>query len=760
MTKLIFIFLFSFLALSSDEFRLYEWKSYSSQLSIRDVVLDNDNNLWAATSGGVVKYYYEDDKFEYFDNINGLSSVNYSAIEYIQEFDIIVAGNLQGNLDLIFSDGRVINVYDIYNSNFINKRIKDIKYNNGIVYIGGDFGIAELIPNPEGGVFEQTFADSYRLVNVNKIHIVDNEIYITTEKNGIQYLEIGDIISNPRNWENIELITEEVYGSIIDMKFYNNELYFCNLKKIYKINYNLDNDTISQVSESNYDLNMFFVFENNLYYDNLFGYRNIQQTDRFDYFGNDTINSSTHNGVFVYNNELILFGEYEGFIFVNKSKEIRKAVPKTSLSNSIYDMEVDSKSNLWVTTGNRGFMKFDGVSWSYFNSFIKDINQEDIPINNYRKLSIDRFDNIYIGHRGLGTGLLVIDTEDDYTFRTYNQRNSEFEGIDQSDELSFFEAAETVFDRNNVSWTVNYADFYPGNFLVAIDGDKHYGYKNCVGLNRRGFYHMVIDNYGTKWIGSDLGRDQDGIVLFNENGTLEDTSDDICVQLRTNNVPELANNVIKSLAVDKNGWIWAGTSTGITYFLNPGGVLNDENPRSLVAVAPTYFVEFDVTDIYVDEINYKWIATSKGVFVYNGDGTKEIARINTENSPLPTNDVRNITIDPATGEVYFGTALGLFSAKSISVKPSQVYDIICYPQPFRPQIDMNLTIEGLAGKSDIRIVTTNGELVRQINALGDKIFWDGKDKNGNFVNSGVYLIFASSGTSNIQSVQKVAVINR
>jgi streptogramin lyase len=757
MIKLILIFLLANLALSSEEFRLYNWKSYSSQVSIRDVASDKDGNLWCATSGGVVKYNFDKENFDYFDNINGLSSVNYSAIEYIPDFDLIVAGNLHGNLDLIFADGRVLNIYDIYNSNLINKRINDLKFINGILYVGGGFGLAEFIPNPEGNSFEQTFADSYRLVSVNKIHNIDNRIYITTEKNGIQWLEIGNIMSNPRNWTNIDLISETQFGSIVDMKFFNDKLYFCNNRNVFKI----ESDTVSHIFESNYDLNMFFIHNDKLYLDNLFGYRDIDQIDRFDYFGNDTISSSTHNGVFVYENELILFGEREGLLFVDMFKNIVKKTPLTSFSNSIFDMEVDSKGNLWISTATTGFMKFDGQNWSYFNSFIKDIEGNDIPANSYRKLSINSNDDVFIGHRGTGTGLLVVDTKDEnYKFRTYSQRNSAFQGIDIDDDNSFFEAAGTAFDRNNISWTINWADFYPGHFLVAIDGDKHYGFNNCIGLNRRGFYHIAIDNNGTKWIGADYGRDQDGIILFNENGTLEDTSDDICVQLRTNNVPELANNVIRSLAVDKNGWVWAGTNTGITYFLNPIGILYDSNPRSLVAVSPTYFVEFDVADIFVDEINYKWIATSSGVYVYNGDGTKEIARINTENSPLPTNDIRSITINPKTGEVFFGTGLGLFSANSVSVRPSKEYDIICYPQPFSPQIDMNLTIEGLAGQSDIRIITPNGQLVRQIDALGDKIFWDGKDKNGNFVNSGVYLILASSGTSNIQSVQKVAVINK
>jgi len=421
-------------------------------------------------------------------------------------------------------------------------------------------------------------------------------------------------------------------------------------------------------------------------------------------------------------------------------------------------MELDSKNNLWVTTGVRGFMKYNGSNWTYYNDYIKDVNGVNIPPNSYKKISINKNDDLYIGQRG--KGLLVAESfNEDYRFKFYDETNSAFFGRGVNDELTFLEAGETEFDRNNVSWTVNWSDKNPGPVLIAKDGEEFHSFINCAGLTKRGFLHLAIDNEGTKWLGSDLGSERIGLVLFNENGTLEDKSDDICLNIDTDNLPELANNTIKTIALDKNGWIWVGTATGITYFLNPGGFLYDDDPRSLVAVAPNMFLEFDVNHIFVDEINYKWISTNNGIYVYNPDGTIEIAHITTDNSPLPSNIVKNITINSTTGEVFIATELGLYSAMSVSVSPSKDYDIVCYPQPFNTKNDPILTIEGLAGKSDIRITTVGGQLVRQIDALGDKIHWDGKDFSGNFVKSGVYLILASSGVNNLQSVQKIAVIN-
>lgn len=756
MKKILFLIL-SFISLNlySQEFRLYNWEALTSHKSIRAAALDNDNNLWCASSGGIVRFDIDSKEIELFDNTNGLSSVNYSSIAFISDINTVIAGSNQGNIDVIFEDGRILNIYDIANSNLTNKRINEIAYINGKVYIAGDFGLTEFNPNPEGSVFEQTFGDSYRLVSVNKVRFFKNKIYIATEQNGVQILDVNKNISDPKNWETINRDNGLLSNSIQDIFYFNNELYIAGHKKVYKYS----NDVIEEIFASDFDLNLLFEFENNLYVDDLFAFVSLTSNNSFAYYGNDTISSSTHNGLNILNDKIYLFGEKEGLIELYNNQITNKYSPNTSFTNAIFDMEFDSKGNLWLTTGNSGFMKYDGNDWEYFNSFIVNSEGENIPQNSYKKIAINSNDDIYLGYRGNAGQVVMRNNNGEYDYVMYNESNSGFVGIDPTKPPSFFEAAETQFDRNGVAWTINWADFYPGPVLIAEDNGQFYSFNNCAGISKRGFFHLAIDNSGTKWLGADQSRDLEGLVLYNENGTLEDKSDDICMNIMTRDLPELVNNTITTLAVDKNGWVWAGTPTGITYFLNPSALLYDDDPRSLVAVGPNIFQDFAVNHIFVDALNYKWISTSSGLYVYNSDATEQISFINTTNSPLPTNDVRHVNINESTGEVFIATSLGLYKANSISIRPSQEYDIICYPQPFKTNDGNLLTIEGLAGQSDVRITTSNGQLIRQISALGDKIFWDGKDQSGNFVKSGVYLILASSGVENIQSVQKIAIIN-
>jgi hypothetical protein len=110
--------------------------------------------------------------------------------------------------------------------------------------------------------------------------------------------------------------------------------------------------------------------------------------------------------------------------------------------------------------------------------------------------------------------------------------------------------------------------------------------------------------------------------------------------------------------------------------------------------------------------------------------------------------------------MLIGTSTGLFRLKTLFSKPLDSYDITAYPQPFDPNRDDNLKITGLAADSEIRIVSPAGELVHIIRAQGKEILWDGRDKNGNFVNSGVYLLLAGSEFNGESSVAKIAVVKK
>ena len=80
-------------------------------------------------------------------------------------------------------------------------------------------------------------------------------------------------------------------------------------------------------------------------------------------------------------------------------------------------------------------------------------------------------------------------------------------------------------------------------------------------------------------------------------------------------------------------------------------------------------------------------------------------------------------------------------------RENKVYDIYNYPNPFADETYFTFNISGteLPEEMSVKIFTVAGRLIRDfeipVNQLGfgfNKIFWDGKDQDGNSIANGVY----------------------
>jgi flagellar hook assembly protein FlgD len=162
----------------------------------------------------------------------------------------------------------------------------------------------------------------------------------------------------------------------------------------------------------------------------------------------------------------------------------------------------------------------------------------------------------------------------------------------------------------------------------------------------------------------------------------------------------------------------------------------------------------------VDAVDNKWIATNNGIWVLNPDGSELLLHITAETYPLISNVVKSLAQNKNTGTVYAGTDNGMSEMSTTAILPNSTYDIVCSPQPFDPSRDNTLIIDGLAESSQVRILTMNGELVKSIETASRSITWDGTDDNGNLVGSGVYVVSASSSTTKVTGVGKIALIRR
>ena len=149
--------------------------------------------------------------------------------------------------------------------------------------------------------------------------------------------------------------------------------------------------------------------------------------------------------------------------------------------------------------------------------------------------------------------------------------------------------------------------------------------------------------------------------------------------------------------------------------------------------------------IAVDGANRKWIGTTNGVWLVSASADKIINRFTMDNSPMPSNTIQKIAIDPVTGDVYIGTDLGIVSYKGTAIEGAEENNkVITFPNPIPSSYRGTIAIKGVVENADVRITDVTGQLVYRTKALGGQAVWNGLDYKGKRPQSGVYLIFVTN----------------
>jgi hypothetical protein len=421
-------------------------------------------------------------------------------------------------------------------------------------------------------------------------------------------------------------------------------------------------------------------------------------------------------------------------------------------------MDVDSKGRLWVATrtldqtNGRGITMFDkDGNW---NNIIPIINNR--TIEQCLKIKVVNNNDIYVSTWGLGF-LKITEQDTGFAVQLFDTSNSPFTGAITTSS-NYIIAGKTEVDNEGNIWTINYGEGNPGPILISADKTGNFNsYYNNTSLNDRQFIEMAIDRWGVKWLASSkFGK---GMYYFYENRTPDNPNDDKYGRVSQSTNSDLLDNDQTSLAVDKTGILWIGTSAGLNFIYDTYPAISGDK---IYIREESHLRNQYVNDIHVDALNNKWIATNKGVWVLNEDASETLNSeiLNSTNSPLIDDEVISITSDPETGLIYFGTKNGLSVAQSNSVVAIDKYDIECYPQPFDPIAHKILFIDGLEENSNVTIMGTDGTFINALNAKGRVVSWDGKDINGNLVANGVYIVVGSSATTKGGAVGKFAVLRK
>lgn len=714
------------------------WQNYADMKSAKDIAATSVG-VWSAAQGGAYFYNTTDNSFTTYSKSSGLNGTELTAIG-IDTYNKVWFGSASGLIDVFDPQTNSFrSILDISNSDKTSKKINDITIAGDTVYVATDFGIS-LIDSKSYLFYDTYFKFGSFTSNIKVNNILFSDLIYASTESGVVIQKAGATnLSAPESWNVYDQNSGLPTGGTNVIGFYNSTLIAGTNSGLYTFDGFAWQPYLSLTGSKILDLLVIGNSLNILTPTNVFAFdgatlSELWSTDsqpvKLGYQGNVGLIVATKFGIYVNNN----------FIY-----------PNGPAANQFPNMTVDKEGNLWSASGKDvtgvGVYKYNKSEWKIFNVE----NYPDLFTNAYYSIYSASDNSIYTGSWGQGFARI----NNDEITRFY-AANTNMIGIPNN--LEFIVITGFAEDSKGNIWATN-LNAADSKSLYAFTQDSMYSFRNPL-EQHSGFSeveNLVIDQYGTKWY--TLGNEGSiGLFYFNEKGTFNDATDDVYGYITTSK--GLTSNAIFSLAIDRRGDLWVGTSLGVNIITNLNTVLSSSNPQ--LRISSSFSVrQQTINSIAVDPLNQKWLGTNQGLFLLSTDGTQLLAALDTKNSPLLSDQIESLAIDEQTGRVYAGTASGLTSFDTPSILPVESFNgLTIYPNPLVITDGSKLaTIDGLIRNTDIKIVTVSGKLVREFSSPGGRTaFWDGRDNDGNLVSSGVYIIIAFDQEGNNVETGKIAVL--
>jgi hypothetical protein len=319
------------------------------------------------------------------------------------------------------------------------------------------------------------------------------------------------------------------------------------------------------------------------------------------------------------------------------------------------------------------------------------------------------------------------------------------------------------FDEANNLWISNFGAAQPLKVRKQDGSWRSFSLPFTVFENA--LSQVIVDGSNYKWIVAPLGN---GLICFDDGGSIDNNADDRWKRYtRGTGNGNLPGTDVLCIAGDKSGFIWVGTDDGIGVIECPWDAFSAKGCDAVWPVVPNgnfagyLFKGQEVNSIAVDGADRKWVATRNGVFLVGSSGEELIYHFTENNSPLFSNDVKKITIDGKSGEVFFATSKGICSFRSTATEAQEENgNVLVFPNPVPPGFTGTIAVRGLPGNAIVKITELNGRLLTQGRALGGQFIWNGRNYLGQRISSGAYLVIISGEDKKEQVVSKIFFISR
>ncbi len=756
-----------------------EWTAYTSMREV-NALTTSPEAIWAATEGGVFSFAPATGVFQQYTAVSGLNNVGTQAITYDTRRGAVWIGYSDGALDrLELETGTIRTFFDIArNERFPDKTINRLVVHGDSLLIATDFGL--VVFDPIRGEVRDTYTQFGALPSPTPVRDVI-VAPVPEGGDGFWLAATGGVVHAPLSTSNLQepgAWTVEATGLPLAQQT-TNSIGTAIAAFNGRIYVGTEGGLAAREADGTYTPSLttgavraFAVRADELIVVDQFKAYALITPDNARTLVDGFVDLTSV--VMGPSGQMWLGDGEEALVEVDVPGSGAGSVLRTGVTpdgpfvGQFTDLDTAPDGSLWAGS-TAGFFRLSSEgSWT---NYMRDFFEELEGGSGFRLIHVDAQGNAWAASRGDG----VIQVTPEGAITAY--------GVDNSTLLStagasFVPVTGLASEPDGTLWVANREASSPLHVRLPNGTWHALPPPRCDGLiAATTLGPILVDSFGMKWIivvdqsNFELTR---GVLVLDTGPDPADPDDDICrfINQTASQGTGLPSILVNALAEDREGRIWIATERGPAYIISSRVAAQDPSaipilPQRANFVSgenPFLLNSLPINDIAVDPANRLWVATDGGAYLVEevAGGFAAGAPLTAETTPLFSNVIIAVHVDPLTGEVFFATDRGLLSRAGDAVAPApEVADLLVYPNPVRFAGDAapDIFIDGLVEETEVRILAPHGEVVAQFPARGGRVRWDGRDRNRELVPSGVYLVVAIGQNGEGTAYGKVAVIH-
>ncbi len=735
------------------------------------------STIYSLMNGNLLSYDTEDGEVRTYDHMDILSDVGIAYIAYSNEADKLLIVYNNGNIDLLDKDDNVQNLSSLKDKTMLNKEVANVSIAGSMAYLATGFGFVEV--DMKEGVFRNT----YRLpFTIYCITASDEAVFIGTPE-GIRYCKKEDNLQLAENWK-IRL----GWGGFNSMLFFQNKLIAKNQDGIFVLDpYN----TSKQYRITQGNFTSLKQIGKQLFWHNkkTYGFTSdVSGTDpttlgaavtTISYENNWSDVSHANGTYWMSEQEKGLRGyKMSGNEFIPTGEVIQPSSPIRDLGYNVSW----AGDRLLVAGGINtvsGFknpatsMYYENGEWTNFTELETTGRFAKVEPVNTTDLVQDPLDNTHHFASLYRSGLC--EYKDGKFVELYNVDNSPLKttpGLLPSSQWYYKQVfcSALSYDADGNLWMAQ--SMLPSAPFLIRKPDGKWLELDYESFRETSLIDKILHHSSGIKLVSSRRLDKRGVFCIDMKGT-ERTTDDKTRLLQDfvnqDDTPYLPDQFF-CLCEDLEGMVWVGTSAGLFVIEDVTKVFDKDfhftqikiNRNDGSGLADYLFNDVSISCIAIDAANRKWIGTqSNGAYLISDDGQEMLHHFTTEDSPLLSNNVQSIAAHPGTGEVAFGTDKGICTFISDATTPEEELEksnVVVFPNPVTPDYNGPIAIRGLVEDSEVKIISTGGQLVWNGTSSGGTCTWNGVANNGKPVASGIYHVVANTPEGGKAIMTRIVIV--